>query len=84
MRPDASLVLAPPTLLPAHTLLSHLCHHEECIILESQGHLNRGRNEGVLGRKTEHVFFSPAQQNKALLFFSLKFCKSLHPYKVWT
>lgn len=26
----------------------------------------------VLGRKTERVFSSPAQQNKALLFFLLK------------
>lgn len=32
----------------------------------------------VLGREIEHAFFSPAQQNEAVLFFS-KSSQNLHP-----
>lgn len=74
MRPEASLVLAPPTLLPAHTLLSHLCHHEECIILESQGHLNRGRNEGVDGPGNK------IDRSRAVVYRALLYRMPVHVY----
>ena len=32
----------------------------------------------VLGREIEHAFFSPTQQNEAVLFFS-KSSQNLHP-----